>query len=32
VKVELLYLDGCPNWRLTEERSITALRLANRST
>jgi hypothetical protein len=31
VKVELLYLDGCSNWRLTEERLITALRLANRS-
>ena len=31
MKVELLYLDGCSNWRLTEERLITALRLANRS-
>lgn len=26
----MLYLDRCPNWRLTEERLIMALRLANR--
>jgi hypothetical protein len=30
VKVELLYLDDCPNWRLTEGRLTTALLLANR--
>jgi len=30
VKVELLYFDGCPNWRLAEERLTSALRLANR--
>jgi hypothetical protein len=30
VKLELLYLDGCPHWRLTEERLMRALRLANR--
>ena len=30
VRVELPYLDGYPNWRLTEERLTTALRLANR--
>jgi hypothetical protein len=30
VKVELLHLDDCPHWRLTEERLTAALRLANR--
>jgi hypothetical protein len=30
VKVELVYLDGCPQWRLTEQRLMRALRLVNR--
>lgn len=30
MKVELLHFDGCPNWRLTEERLIAALRAVNR--
>jgi hypothetical protein len=30
VRVELLYLDDCPSWRLAEERLTAALRLANR--
>jgi hypothetical protein len=31
MKVELLYVDDCPNWRLTEARATTALLLANRA-
>ena len=27
MKVELLYFDGCPNWRVTEQRLRTALSL-----
>ena len=28
MRVELLYFEGCPNWRVTDERLRTALRLA----
>lgn len=28
--IELLYFDGCPNWRVTDERLRQALRLAGR--
>ncbi|MDQ6873823.1 MAG: thioredoxin family protein [Actinomycetota bacterium] len=30
MSVELLYFDGCPNWRLTDQRLREALRLAGR--
>ena len=31
VKVSLLYIDDCPNWRLAKERLVEALRLSGRS-
>lgn len=31
MSVELLYFDGCPNWKLTYERLREALQLAGRS-